>query len=473
MEKLLFYFIDLVFIFMKKEKAKILIIDDDEDILFAFRLLVQKHISDVYSEKNPDNIPDLLESTSFDLIFLDMNFERDVTSGKEGFYWLKKILEIDPAAVVILITAYGDVEMAVKAVKEGAVDFILKPWQNEKLIATISATLLLRRSRLEAQRLLVQQRQLSADIDQPFQDIIGQSTPMKLLYQTIKKVARTDANVFILGENGTGKELVARAIHRQSLRSDRVFISVDMGAINETLFESELFGHVKGAFTDAKKDHTGRFEIANSGTLFLDEIGNLPLSLQSKLLTVLENRQLIPVGSNRSQPIDIRLICATNMPIVEMVKQNRFRQDLLYRINTVEIHLPPLRERREDISALADHFLVIYTKKYNKKILSLTLSALKKLQTYHWPGNIRELQHAIERAIILSEGDTLESDDFLFSPIDDQTDGFIFENHNLDHIEKKVIEKILKKHNGNISVAAKELGLSRASLYRRMEKFGM
>jgi DNA-binding NtrC family response regulator len=458
---------------MKKEQAKILIIDDDEDILFAFRLLVQKHVSDVQTEKNPDNIPDLLKTTSYDLIFLDMNFERDVTSGKEGFHWLQKILDIDPAAVVILITAYGDVEMAVKAVKEGAVDFILKPWQNEKLLATISATLQLRKSRLEARRLRVQQRQLSADIDQPFQDIIGQSAPMKTLYQTITKVAKTDANVFILGENGTGKELVARAIHRQSLRAEKVFISVDMGAISETLFESELFGHVKGAFTDAKKDHTGRFEIANYGTLFLDEIGNLPLSLQSKLLTVLDSRQVIPVGSNRTQPIDIRLICATNMPIMEMVKENRFRQDLLYRINTVEIHLPPLRDRREDIPPLADHFIAIYAKKYYKNITKLASDALNKLQSYHWPGNIRELQHAIERAIILSEGSILESGDFLFSPIDEQTEGMVFESYNLDHIEKTAIEQTLKKHSGNVSTAARELGLTRASLYRRMEKFGL
>jgi DNA-binding NtrC family response regulator len=458
---------------MKKEQAKILIIDDDEDILFAFRLLVQKHVTEVHTEKNPDQIPELLKSTSYDLIFLDMNFERDVTSGKEGFHWLNKILEIDPAAVVILITAYGDVEMAVKAVKQGAVDFILKPWQNEKLLATISATLQLRKSRMEARTLRVQQKQLSADIDQPFQDIIGNSPPMKKLYQTITKVAETDANVFILGENGTGKELIARAIHRQSLRADKVFIGVDMGAISETLFESELFGHVKGAFTDAKTDHNGRFEIANGGTLFLDEIGNLPLSLQSKLLTVFESREVIPVGSNRSQPIDIRLICATNMPIMEMVKENRFRQDLLYRINTVEIHLPPLRERREDISSLADHFITLYSKKYNKNISGLASTALNKLQAYHWPGNIRELQHAIERAIILSESPTLQSEDFLFSSVDEKTEGMVFESYKLDHIEKTVIEQTLKNHSGNVSAAAKELGLTRASLYRRMEKFGL
>jgi len=458
---------------MIKEEAKILIIDVDEDILFAFRLLVQKHISEVHTEKNPENLQNLLTNTSYDLIFLDMNFERDVTSGKEGFYWLKKILNIDPASVVILITAYGDVEMAVKAVKEGAVDFILKPWQNEKLLATISATLQLRKSRLEAQRLRIQQKQLSADIDQPFQEIIGHSGPMKMLYKTIKKVAKTDANVFILGENGTGKELVARAIHRQSLRAEKVFISVDMGAISESLFESELFGHMKGAFTDAKKDHTGRFEIANGGTLFLDEIGNLSLSLQSKLLTVIESRQVIPVGANRSQPIDIRLICATNMPIVDMVKDNRFRQDLLYRINTVEIHLPPLRERREDIPLLSEHFKNIFARKYYKNTTKLTPAVLKKLQSYHWPGNIRELQHAIERAIILSDSSTLECDDFMFSPINDQSEEIVFESYNLDNIEKKVIEQTLKKNNGNVSNAAKELGLTRASLYRRMEKFNL
>jgi DNA-binding NtrC family response regulator len=458
---------------MKNEDAKILIIDDDEDILFAFRFLVRKHVSEVHTEKNPSRIPQILAKDTFDLIFLDMNFEQDVTSGKEGFYWLQKILDLDPAAIVILITAYGDVEMAVEAVKKGATDFILKPWQNEKLLATVSASLELRKAKMEAAHLRKQQQRLSADIDQPFQEIIGESAPMKSLYETIAKVAGTDANVFILGENGTGKELVARAIHRQSLRSEKVFISVDMGAITESLFESELFGHVKGAFTDAKKDHIGRFEIANGGTLFLDEIGNLSFALQSKLLTVLENRQVIAVGSTRSQPIDIRLICATNMPIYEMVNENRFRQDLLYRVNTVEIKLPPLRDRQQDIKSLAEHFREIYVKKYNKQIQSISGPAINKLEDYHWPGNVRELQHAVERAIIMSEGNILNDDDFLFSPTGSRAADTQFDTYNLDQIEKTAIEETIKRHRGNISAAAKELGISRAALYRRMEKFGL
>jgi len=375
--------------------------------------------------------------------------------------------------VVVLITAYGDVEMAVRAVKEGAVDFILKPWQNEKLLATISASLELRKSKLEADRLRIQQKQLSADIDQPFLDFIGEGEAIKKLFKTIEKVADTDVNILILGENGTGKELVARAIHRQSARHDKVFISVDMGAINENLFESELFGHMRGAFTDAKKDHTGRFEIASGGTLFMDEIGNLPISLQSKLLSTLELRQITPVGSNRSKPIDIRLICATNMPLEEMVHSGTFRQDLLYRINTVEINLPPLRDRREDIPLLIDHFIGIYSKKYTKNRLKLSAETLKKLQSYHWPGNIRELQHAIERAIILSESDILQPGDFLFSPQVSDKDGGEFESYNLESIERMAIMKTLKKHQGNVSKAAKELGLSRAALYRRMERHGL
>lgn len=458
---------------MQKENVKILIVDDDEDILFAFRLLVQKHVNEVRTEKNPQQIPEILKQESFDLIFLDMNFERDVTSGREGFYWLNQIINIDPSAVVILITAYGDVEMAVQAVKEGATDFILKPWQNEKLLATISATLALRRSKIEANQLRDQQKQLSSDIDQPFQDIIGESQPMRELYEKINKVAKTEANVLLLGENGTGKELVARAIHRQSFRSDKVFISVDMGAISETLFESELFGHVKGAFTDAKKDNTGRFEIANGGTLFLDEIGNLPASLQSKLLTVLDSRQIIRVGSNRAVPIDIRLICATNMPINEMVQDNRFRQDLLYRINTVEINLPPLRERNEDILLLAEHFVNLYAKKYKKAIVKLSQTVIDKLQSYHWPGNIRELQHAIERAIILSDNKSLKSSDFFFTSTETPSAALSFESYKLDHVEKVIIEQTLKKYEGNISKTAKELGLSRTALYRRMEKYNL
>ena len=337
-----------------------------------------------------------------------MNFTLDATSGTEGFTWLERILQIDPSAVVILITAYGDVEMAVRAVKVGATDFVLKPWQNEKLLATISSALNLRHSRLEVDRLRSRQQQLNQDIDQRYPEMIGISPAMQTVFGTIEKVAATEANVLILGENGTGKELVARALHRQSPRSDDVFISVDLGAIAETLFESELFGHVKGAFTDAKENRAGRFELASGGTLFLDEIGNLSLAMQAKLLSALEHRKVTRLGSNAVRDIDIRLICATNTPIYEMVSQNRFRQDLLYRMNTVEIHLPPLRERFEDIELLVEHFLASYTKKYKKTVKGLSAAALKKLQRYHWPGNIRELRHTLERAIILADSKLLQ-----------------------------------------------------------------
>ncbi|MCD4692958.1 MAG: sigma-54 dependent transcriptional regulator, partial [Calditrichales bacterium] len=342
---------------MTDNRAKILIIDDDADVLFAARMLLKQHYQIVHTEKNPDNIPALLKNENYDVILLDMNFTTDVCSGSEGFYWLKRILEIDPSAVVILITAFGDVEKAVRAIKEGATDFVLKPWQNEKLLATVSTSLKLRFSLQEADRLRSQQQQLSADIDKKFNDIIGGSPAMQDVFTAINKVAQTDANVLILGKNGTGKELAARALHRQSQRSGKVFINVDMGAVSETLFESELFGPVKGAYTDGKENRTGIFEVASGGTLFLDELGNLPPGLQSKLLTVLQNRQIIRLGSNKPISIDIRLICATNRSIHKMTAEGKFRDDLLYRINTVEIHLPSLKERVEDIPLLANHFI--------------------------------------------------------------------------------------------------------------------
>ncbi|MFZ0391244.1 MAG: sigma-54 dependent transcriptional regulator [Calditrichia bacterium] len=458
---------------MNPKFGKVLIVDDDEDVLLAASLLLKKQVETVHTEKNPEMLPTLLKNENYDVILLDMNFTRDVTSGTEGFHWLQKVMEIDSSAVVILITAYGDVEMAVRAVKEGATDFILKPWQNEKLLATVSAALQLRRSRREVDRLRSQQQQLSADIDEQFQNIIGTDSSMKRVFSLISKVAGTDANVLILGENGTGKELVARAVHRESRRTGNVFIRVDLGAISESLFESELFGHVKGAFTDARQDRAGRFEVASGGTLLLDEIGNLPVELQAKLLTVLQSRQVTRVGSNSSREIDIRLICATNMPIYEMVAKGKFRQDLLYRINTVEIPLPPLRERRKDIPLLADYFLETYRKKYGKTGLRFSPAALKKLETYHWPGNVRELQHAVERAVIMTENEVLQPGDFFFSVADSGGENVVLDDYNLEKVEKVVILKTLAKHNGNISHAAKELGLTRASLYRRMEKYGV
>jgi DNA-binding NtrC family response regulator len=452
---------------------KVLIVDDDEDVLFALRLLLKKHVNIIHTEKNPNVIPTLLKNESYDVIFLDMNFERDSTSGYEGFYWLGQILELDPSAVVILITAYGDVEMAVRAIKEGATDFVLKPWQNEKLLATLSAAKKLRQSRLEVNNLRSQQKQLSADLDQPFKEIVGSCPAMQEVFDTIQKVAKTDANVLILGENGTGKELVARELHRQSLRSSQVFISVDVGSLSETLFESELFGHEKGAFTGAREARAGRFEIASGGTLFLDEIANISLPLQAKLLTVLQNREIIRVGSNTPRPVDIRLICATNTQITSLVEQNKFRQDLLYRINTVEINLPPLRERKEDIPMLVEYFINISSKKYKKKLKRVISTALKKLERYSWPGNVRELQHAIERAVILSEGDVLQPLDFSLSAGDIHSEDIHLDNYNLEEVEKIIIRKTLSKHGGNISQAANELGLTRASLYRRLEKYGL
>jgi two-component system, NtrC family, response regulator HydG len=453
--------------------GKVLAIDDNEDILFAIRLLLKNHVELIEINSNPERIPELMKKEQYDVIMLDMNYTKDAISGQEGFYWLKKALDIDPDAVVIFITAYGDAEKAVKTIKAGATDFVLKPWQNEKLLATISSGVKLRRSKAENSNLRSKQKELSAVLDQPFSEFIGTSLQMQHVFATIQKVARTDANILILGENGTGKELVARALHRNSARYDEVFISVDLGSITETLFESELFGYEKGAFTDAKAQKIGRFEVAKNGTLFLDEIGNLSMPLQAKLLTTLERREIIRVGAVKPVPIDVRLICATNLDIHKSVAESQFRQDLLYRINTVEIYLPPLREREGDIALLANHFLNIYSKKYKKVIKGISGGGIKKLSRYKWPGNVRELQHAIERAVILSEHMYLEEDDFMLTSVAKQTEGFEFESHNLDHIEKHVIIKVMKQHQGNITLAAKDLGLTRTSLYRRMEKYGL
>jgi DNA-binding NtrC family response regulator len=458
---------------MKKNLGKVLIVDDDADVLQAAKVFLKQHVESVRTEKNPDQIPQLLSCESFDVILLDMNFGRDVSSGQEGFFWLKKILSLDPQAVVVLITAYGDVGLAVRAIKEGASDFVLKPWQNEKLLATVSAALNLRSSRFEAESLRRRQQQLSADLDHPFHDFIGTSPAMQKVYQTITKVADTDANVLIIGENGTGKELVARALHRHSSRSGEIFLAVDMGGISETLFESELFGHVKGSFTDARSDRIGRIELASGGTLFLDEIGNLPMALQTKLLRVLETRQVTRLGANAPIGVDIRLICATNMPIAELVNRRQFRQDLLYRVNTVEIHLPPLRDRQDDLKPLVEHFTGQVCRKYQKAAKTISEAALKKLAGYHWPGNVRELKHALERAVILSESPVLQPGDFLFSQVSENAEELALKDLNLEQAEEMLVRRALGKHQGNISQAAKELGLTRAALYRRLEKYGL
>lgn len=458
---------------MEKKSGKILLIDDDKDILQAARIFLKQHVAQVRTESDPEMIPALLCEDTYDVVFLDMNFSRGATDGREGFAWLNRILEIDPRAVVILITAFGDVELAIRAIKEGATDFVLKPWQNEKLLATLSSALALRRSRIEVDTLRSRQERISADLDRPFKDFIGRSPAILSVFAAVEKLASTDANVLILGENGTGKELVARELHRQSARAAEVFISVDMGSLSETLFESELFGHMKGAFTDAKDSRPGRFEIASGGTLFLDEIGNLSLPLQSKLLRAMETRTVTRLGSNQPVEIDVRLICATNMPIYEMVAEKAFRQDLLYRINTVEIRIPPLRERGEDIALLAEHFLGIFSRKYDKPLKRMAPATLRALEKYRWPGNIRELQHAIERAVIMSDEPFLQPGDFFFAAPEPAGAGSVPETCNLEEAEKSLIRKTLSRFGGNISRAAKELGLSRSALYRRLEKHGL
>ncbi|HNP18640.1 MAG TPA: sigma-54 dependent transcriptional regulator [Fulvivirga sp.] len=454
-----------------KTPANILIIDDDRDVLETARMFLKQEFSSVDIEEDPSKIEGYFKIKDYDVILLDMNFKKGVNDGEEGFHWLSEILKMDTEAIVILVTAYGEIDLAVKAMKKGATDFVLKPWKNQKLLATILSAIKHRHSNKEISRLKATQKQMNADSSH-LNDLIGESAAMKQTKDLIRKIASTDADVLILGENGTGKELAARALHSQSTRKDESFISVDLGAISETLFESELFGHVKGAFTDAKTDKPGRFELADKGTIFLDEIGNLSLPLQAKLLTVLQNRVVRRVGSNKDISIDFRLICATNRPLYRMVKEEEFRQDLLYRINTVEMKLPALRERGEDISLLTHHFVNLYSKKYNKGQLTVGSQLLEKLTKYQWPGNIRELQHASERAVILCEGQRIDSIDLFIGSNSTNT------QHNvgpktLDEMEHEFILQALKTNNGNVTNTAKELGLTRTALYRRMNKYGI
>ena len=456
---------------MDKIDAKLLVVDDDQDVLLAAKLFLKQHFAIVHTEKDPKNISNLLANENYDIILLDMNFSKDATSGKEGFHWLNIILEIDPAAVVIFITGYGDIELAVQGIKEGATNFLLKPWVNKKLLATITANLKVRESKKELEDLRTKQKVLIADQNQSYREIIGSSHSMQQVLQAAQKVAITDANVLILGENGTGKEMVAREIHRQSSRSTEAFINVDLGAIHENLFESELFGHKKGAFTGALESKPGRFEAATGGTLFLDEIGNLSLSLQSKLLSALQNRKITRIGSNKEIPVDIRLISATNMPLYEMVQKNEFREDLLYRINMVEIRVPPLRERIKDIPLLVEYFFDFYTKKYRKVKLKIQQSTINSLSKYTWPGNIRELKHSVERAVILCEGNNLNYSDFAIESSSVQLDPA--DGLNLKDMEKRYILKAIHKNNGNITHAARDLGIARTALYRRLRKHGL
>ena len=456
---------------MTENQARLLIVDDDEDILTACRLLLKKHFTKVVTINKPELIPDLMAEQDFDTILLDMNFKAGENSGREGLGWLNRILQIDEKAIVVLITAFSSVDAAVEAMKLGAADFIEKPWNNEKLISTLRAGVRLRHAQSEARRFKTQTRILSEDLSRHFHPIIGESAAIKKVLALVKKAAPTDANVLILGENGTGKELIAREVHAQSKRRDEVFVPVDLGAVPETLVESELFGHMKGAFTDAREDRIGRFQAAEKGTLFLDEIGNFPLPLQPKLLTVLENREITPVGGNRATPIDVRLISATNIGPDELKNAAVFRPDLLYRLNTVEVHLPPLRERKVDIPLLADAFITQYARKYNRPAHSLGEDAHELLSCYNWPGNIRELRHSIERAVILSDNELLSAQDFSSLSSEASASPSALDNRTLDDVEKETVHLALEKHQGNISKAAKELGLTRTSLYRRIEKY--
>ncbi len=459
----------LVLVVTSKIPACILIVDDDADIVQSARIVLRQHFKEVITESNPRQLPFLINQRSPDVVLLDMNFTADVTRGTEGLYWLKNILEINPHLSVIMVTAFGDVKLAVEAMKIGAVDFVVKPWENEKLIATVSAAWQLSTSRKEVVRLKVHQQRMGEVYNRSDETIVGKSKEIQNIFSIVDRVSATDANVLILGENGTGKELVAKALHHRSLRKEGPFVKVDIGTIPETLFESELFGHIKGAFTDARQDRVGRFELATGGTLFLDEIGNLPLSLQSKLLTVLQSRVVTPVGTNKQIPVDIRLICATNGSIHQMIQNGIFREDLMYRINTVEINLPPLRDRRGDIELLLNHFLSVYNRKYHKSLVAGKELAAA-LSAYPWPGNIRELQHAAERAVILCEENTLGIKDFqLPGHVPKPSEGAT----NLHDVEKNVIAEAIRKHDGNLSKAAKALGLGRTTLYRKIEKYGL
>ena len=453
-------FINIVSMLLKN--ARILVIDDDEDVLIALRLLLKSKVKEVVTNKNPNTIQGLMEEHQFDVVILDMNFNGLVNTGNEGIFWLNKIKKQKPETDVILITAYGDIDLAIRSLKEGASDFLVKPWQNEKILEAI-------RERVEKKQ-KKQPQKLQLDTETK---IIGESEPMQDVFVKLKKVAPTDANILILGENGTGKDLIARAIHDNSLRKNKPFVKVDVGSLTDTLFESELFGYKKGAFTDAREDRKGRFESANGGTLFLDEIGNITLRQQARLLTVLQNRQVTPLGANQPIPIDIRLICATNVSISDLADEERFRKDLIYRINTVDITIPPLRERGTDITLLAHYFVDFYAEKYGKGSFNLSSGFIQKLKKHHFSGNVRELQYALERAIIMAEENTLEAEDLTFSAIEQPQIQVAQNETNLDAIEKNTILTVIEKNNGNISKSAKELGITRAALYRRLHKYDL
>ena len=452
-------------------EASILIIDDNKEIRESLELFLNRHFSDIQSLSSPNNLVSTLENNSFDVILLDMNFSPGKHSGNEGLFWLREILKIDSNAVIILITAYGKVELAVSTLKEGAFDFVLKPWENEKLLSTIKAGIQLRKSKLEVIELKEQQLILNTNYQNEFEFVLGNSDEMIKISRLISKVAATDANVLILGENGTGKEVIAREVHRRSQRKNEIFLSVDLTSLPETLFESELFGHKKGSFTDAKEDRTGKIEASNKGTLFLDEIGNLSLNLQAKLLTVIQSKTITKLGSNMSKKVDFRLVCATNKSLPTLIKEGKFREDLLYRINTVQIEVPPLRKRRKDILPLSEHYLSYYSNKYNKQGLKITSPIATILENNPWPGNVRELKHAIERAVILSDNNKLNSNDLIsFTTSENKVSDDIL---NLIELEKLAVKKAIKKAEGNMTKAAEILGVSRTTLYFKISKYGL
>ena len=457
---------------MAKASGNILLADDDEYVLLSLKLLLEPHFNSVVTTSSPERIPALVDREEVDVVVLDMNFRQGDTTGNQGLFWLKQILGAGPDTQVILLTAYADIHVAVESMKEGALDFIVKPWENEKLLATVKTANALRQEKKKVTQLRQRQKSLVSALEPSYQPLLGVSEVINGIRSTIEKVAPTDAEVLILGANGTGKEVIAREIHRQSKRADGVFMTVDVGSLTESLFESEMFGHRKGAFTDAKEDRTGRFEAAAGGTLLLDEIGNLSLSLQAKLLTALQHKKIVRLGTNEFIDVDVRILCATNGNLEAMVREGRFREDLLYRINTVEIRMPPLLERPHDIPLLAGHFMDKFGQKYHKPYLKLSGEAMSWLQQYSWPGNIRELQHALERAVIMCEGQELQPEDFglLEKPL---AGDFMFDRLNLLKLEEWAVRKALAKHGGNVSHAAEELGLSRGALYRRMEQYGI
>jgi DNA-binding NtrC family response regulator len=455
--------------------AAILFVDDDEDIRTAGRLLLQRHFATVVVAAAADDLPRLLAAQRFDVVLLDMNYAPAESSGREGHDWITRIRELDPHAVVLAITAFGNIATAVEAIKRGATDFLTKPWENEKLVASVRAAVALRRSRADATHF--RRRSLELATAPGGSGLVFQSDAMREVMELVERAAPTEANVLVLGENGTGKELVARELHRRSQRAAEVMLAVDLGSLAESLFESELFGHRRGAFTDARDDRMGRLQAAHGGTLFLDEIGNLPPRLQAKLLTVLERRVVVPIGDTHPTAIDVRVVSATNLADDRLADDATFRQDLLYRLNTVAIRLPPLRQRRDDIPLLVEHFLALHGRRYRRTIAGVTDRAMARLLEYRWPGNVRELAHAVERAMILSSSDLLDETAFRLAPAAVPTVEAppvdAAEILNLEELEKQAVMKALRKHGWNVSHAARELGITRTSLYRRMEKYGL